>query len=140
MKIRLLKALTIVCFVLFKTAAAEATPDWPGIYYGFLPCADCKGIKTRLGLNKNGTYVFITQYVGKSEREFYEKGKYTWNPDNNTLTLMPRKDGKIHQWLVGEDVLTQLNEDGQAYIGADAIHYRLHRKDEMDASTQQHAH
>ena len=39
---------------------AHNSLDWPGIYNGFLPCADCIGLKMSLALNKSGSYVLIT--------------------------------------------------------------------------------
>jgi len=102
---------------------------WSGIYNGFLPCADCAGIKTSLALNKNNSYVLITQYVGKSPRDFVEKGKYVWSEEANTITLTPRKSGTIHQYFVGEDMLIQLDKDGNRITGKLADNYILRRND-----------
>ncbi|MDD2739070.1 MAG: copper resistance protein NlpE, partial [Methylomonas lenta] len=108
---------------------AHDSLDWPGIYNGFLPCADCAGIKTSLALNKNNSYVLITQYVGKSPRDFVEKGKYVWSEEANTITLTPRKSGTIHQYFVGEDMLIQLDKDGNRITGKLADNYILRRND-----------
>jgi copper homeostasis protein (lipoprotein) len=108
---------------------AEQSLDWPGLYYGFMPCDDCNGIKTTLALNKNGTYALYTQHMGKSEREFIEKGKFTWGNKDNVIVLTPRKGQSSQQYFVGENVLIKLDEDGNRITGKLAERYVLHRKD-----------
>jgi len=105
--------------------------DWPGIYNGFLPCADCMGVKTTLALNKNSSYVLITQNVGKSPRDFVEKGKYAWDEKSSTLVLTPRKgeNKKTHQYAVEGDNLIQLDDHGNRYTGKLADSYILRRND-----------
>jgi copper homeostasis protein (lipoprotein) len=102
---------------------------WSGIYNGFLPCADCAGIKTSIALNKNNSYVMITQYVGKSPRDFVEKGKFVWNEAANTIILTPRKGATTHQYFVGEEMLIQLDKDGNRITGNLADNYILRRND-----------
>ncbi|MDD1617306.1 MAG: hypothetical protein CG439_2453 [Methylococcaceae bacterium NSP1-2] len=96
---------------------AQNSVDWPGVYKGFLPCDDCKGIKTSLALNKNNTYLLITQYVGKSEKEIVEKGKFTSGDQSNTLVLTPRNSTQTRQYAVGEDRFIQLDSDGNRITG-----------------------
>ena len=103
--------------------------DWPGIYYGFPPCADCDGIKTSLALNKNESYILITEYVGKSPREFVEKGKFTWNDDNSVITLTSRDGKNTHHYKAAANSLTQLDNQGKAFTGKQAERYVLRRKD-----------
>ncbi len=61
-------------------SAHENPPDksleFHGVFYGFLPCNDCTGIKTTLSLKQKNNYLLVTQYAKESSREFYEKGKY----------------------------------------------------------------
>jgi len=117
---------------------AQNSLDWPGIYNGFTPCADCNGVKTSLALNKNNTYILITQYVGKSPREFVEKGKFTWGDQENVIVLTPRKSSAIKQYLVGEDKLTQLDDNGERISGSEANRYVLRRTD-VTRSPQEHS-
>jgi copper homeostasis protein (lipoprotein) len=112
-----------------ETHHAQNSLDWPGIYYGFLPCEDCKGIKATLALNKNNTYILITQYVGKSEREFVEKGKFTWSNKSDTIVLTPRKSATTQEYFVGENMLIQLDKEGNRISGKLADRYVLRRKD-----------
>ena len=77
----------------------ESQRDWSGLYQGFLPCVDCKGIKTMLALNPNNSYILITQHVGKSDREITEKGKFAWDEATNTIILTPRNSTETHSYL-----------------------------------------
>ena len=113
--------------------------DWPGIYHGFLPCDDCNGVKTTLGLNKNNTYILITQYIGKSEREIVEKGKFTAGNAANTLELTPRNNSITRHYFVDKDVLIQLDGSGNRITGKLADRYVLRRTD-LKESTTSHAH
>lgn len=109
--------------------------DWPGLYRGFIPCADCMGIKTELALNKNHSYILITQNVGKSPREFVEKGKFTAGEKNSTLILTSR-DGKVtRQYVVDASNLIQLDDKGERYSGKEAERYIL-RKTELSPIQQ----
>ena len=121
-----------------ESAHQTHTNLWPGIYNGFLPCADCAGIKTSLALNKNNSYVMMTQFVGKSPRDFVEKGTFAWNEEANTIILTPRKSTTTHQYFVGEDVLIKLDNNGNRITGKLADHYILHRID-VTSEPQSHS-
>jgi uncharacterized lipoprotein NlpE involved in copper resistance len=134
-------------FVIAETAVAEeqdahhghGKQDWPGIYNGLLPCDDCYGIKTSLALNKNGSYILISKYAGKSEREFVEKGKFSVDK-NNTIVLTPRKGSSVvRQYRVGENMLIQLDEKGKQVTGKLAERYILRRTDVTDNPPSQHS-
>ncbi|WFP50884.1 copper resistance protein NlpE [Methylomonas sp. EFPC3] len=113
---------------------------WLGVYNGFLPCADCAGVKTQLGLNKNGSYILMTTFSGRSEREFVEKGKFTWDEKKDTVTLMPKKEGAIgNRYLIGNNILTQLDSAGNLYTGKLAERYVL-RRNEITEKEPSHAH
>jgi uncharacterized lipoprotein NlpE involved in copper resistance len=111
--------------------AAEENFEWPGIYTGFIPCADCIGVKTTLALNKNGSYILMTQFVGKSEREFVEKGKFAFNKTSNTIVLTPRNSttANSQQYLIGENSLIQLDNSGNKVTGKLAERYILRNSD-----------
>ncbi len=118
---------------------AQKTQDWPGIYMGFLPCADCIGVKTTLALNKNNSYILITVNTGKSDREFVEKGKFTAGDKADTLVLTPKTGDKTRQYLVGKDTLTQLDEHGNRIAGKQAERFVLHRKDPSESEPASHS-
>ena len=108
---------------------AQKAVDWPGIYNGFLPCADCIGLKTSLALNKNNTYILITQYVGKSPKDHVEKGKYSVDEKSNTIVLTSRDGSTTQQYSLGENMLIQLDSKGNRLTGKNADSYILRRTD-----------
>lgn len=114
--------------------------DWPGIYNGLLPCADCYGIKTSLALNKNNTYILIYQYTGKSPRDYVEKGKFTWGEKSNTILLTSRKGDSTRQFLIGDDILTELDKNGNLITGEQANRYILRRTDVTSEPTSHSGH
>lgn len=118
---------------------AQHSMDWPGIYNGFTPCDDCIGIKTSLALNQNNSYILITQNVGKSPREFVEKGKFAWTEQDNTIILTPKNGTTTRQYLVGEDTLTTLDSNGELFIAKQAERYVLHRKGLSEPAADSHS-
>jgi uncharacterized lipoprotein NlpE involved in copper resistance len=108
----------------------DSSQEFHGIFYGFLPCNDCPGVKMTLSLKQNNNYLLVIQYARESSRESYEKGKYIWNDENHTVVLTPRKGGtETRQYLIDEDGnLVQLNEDGTRMVDQ-ADRYILRRSD-----------
>jgi uncharacterized lipoprotein NlpE involved in copper resistance len=117
----------------------QTTFEWPGVYQGFMPCADCFGIKTTLALNSNGTYITLTQFAGKSEREFVEKGRFNWSHQSNIVVLTPKNGATSQQYLVGDNQLLQLDKDGNRYTGKLADRYIL-RRNNVTAKAPSHGH
>lgn len=135
-----LSALLFVCVVFSNNVFAEMPAaehnahhpqnniSWSGVYQGLTPCADCSGIQTELVLNKNNTYMLMTQFIGKSTRQFVEKGKFAWGEGNSVI--LTSRDGKTtRHYLIGDNTLTQLNEQGGRISGSDADKYVLRRND-----------
>jgi copper homeostasis protein (lipoprotein) len=112
---------------------------WSGVYQGFTPCEDCKGVKTTLALNKNNSYILISQYVGKSEKEIVEKGKFAEGNESNTIVLTPRNSSQVRYYAIGENTLTQLDENGNRVTGKLAERYVL-RKNELRQPQNQGSH
>ena len=110
---------------------SDKGPDFRGVFYGYLPCKeeDCSGVKMTLSLKRNNGYLLVTQPAKSSSREFYEKGKFTWNDDTRTVVLTPKDKSAIAQYrIVDEGTLIQLNSDG-APIAGDQDDYTLRRGD-----------
>jgi copper homeostasis protein (lipoprotein) len=106
-------------------------PDFRGVYYGYFPCKeeDCSGIKITLSLKRNNNYLLVTQPAKPSSREFFDKGKFTWNDDTRTVLLTPKDNSSIHQYRIeDEGTLIQLNSDGSPMAG-DQDDYTLRRGD-----------
>lgn len=108
--------------------------EFHGIFYGFLPCSDCTGIKATLSLKQKNNYLLVTQPAKESSREFYEKGKYSWNDQNHTVVLTPSKaETNTRRYLIeNEGTLIQLNEDGTK-MTKQGNRYVLQRSDMVKA-------
>lgn len=100
---------------------SENSLDWDGIYRGILPCADCEGIQKTIYLNKDQSYRVKSQYLSKSDTTFDYSGKFTWNDKGNTVIL----DKNNESYFVGENTLTQLDQDGNKITGSLANNYML---------------
>jgi hypothetical protein len=92
----------------------DANQEFHGVFYGYLPCSDCDGVKTTLSLQQKRNYLLVIQPAKASSREYFERGKYTWDDKNRTVVLTPKKEGvnprRYH--IEDEGTLIQLNEDG----------------------------
>ncbi len=102
-----------------------------GVFYGFTPCKNCNGIKTTLSLKSNDNYLLVTQPAKESSREFFEKGKYSWDEENKLVLLTPRDNQATTRLfrIKDEGTLIQLNDDGTDYKGDEAERYTLRRSD-----------
>lgn len=104
-----------------------------GVYYGYLPCKHCAGIKMTLSLKNKRNYLLVTQYAQASNREFFEKGKYNWDDKSRTVTLTSRKDSNtriLH--IKDEGSLVVLSPEGNKMKG-DQDQYTLVRSDKNKA-------
>ncbi len=100
-----------------------------GVYFGYLPCDDCNGIKTTLSLKNKNNYLLVTQPARDPSREFYEKGKYTWDKTNERVTLTPKKGSEKRLFFIkDESTLIQLDKDGKINK-KDQADYTLERGD-----------
>jgi len=102
--------------------------DWPGIYTGTVPCADCEGIVTTITLNNDQTYMVSTVYRGKSYKVCENSGKFSWNEAGNTIKLGGISDAP-NRYLVGENKLIQLDMEGNRITGPLAEKYILLKSD-----------
>lgn len=84
--------------------------DWAGDYHGILACADCSGTKTRLTLANDGSYALETHQLKRDAQALSVRGRFTWQPDGNTIVLDSAGSGQ--RFSVGEGRLTLLNSDG----------------------------
>lgn len=107
--------------------------DWPGIYEGVLPCADCEGIRTRLTLGADLSYSLSLEYLDRNPIAFVDSGRFVWTEDGGRIVLDSGEDGP-NSWLVGEDRLYQLDMEGQRISGALADNYILHKISAPDTS------
>lgn len=105
---------------------AKTSLDYPGIYLGVLPCADCNGIKTRIYLNKDNTYVMQQDYLGKTGTSILEDGTYAFDESGNIVTLKPKsKNGQALKLFISENYISMLNQDGSKITTSLKDHYIL---------------
>lgn len=97
-----------------------------GVYQGVIPCADCKGIKSALKLNADGTYEFTQTYLGK-ERELPHVSKGKFVLDKNVIKLEGLKD-MSNLFRIEINQIRYLNADGSEVKGELAGHYILTRE------------
>lgn len=92
----------------------DKSQDFHGVFYGYLPCDDCDGVKTTLSLQQKSNYLLVTQPAKESSREIFERGKYNWNDNDRSVVLTPKKEGVSPRRYFIEDqgTLIQLNADG----------------------------
>ena len=106
--------------------SSRTSLDWDGRYSGVVPCADCEGIETVITLSKDGRYVLQTRYLGKETSAIKIEGTFSWNAEGNIIRLAGVTD-RPAQYLVGENVLIQLDMNGQPITGGLAAKHRLEK-------------
>ena len=84
--------------------------DWAGVYEGVLPGADLAGVKTRLTLNRDGTYERVTLPVGRQDAARTVRGRFAWQASGNAIRL--DEPGGGQQFAVGEGRLLLLHPGG----------------------------
>lgn len=100
--------------------------DYWGTYSGTLPCADCEGIQTELVLNEDETFVRTLTYLGKPEPNvFTEEGTYYWNEAGTEIQLTGAEGA--NQYKVGENILWQLDLNGDPITGELAEYYEFRK-------------
>ncbi|MEI7840004.1 MAG: copper resistance protein NlpE [Methylococcaceae bacterium] len=119
----------------------DKNQEFHGVFYGFLPCNHCNGMKVTLSLKQNNHYLMVTQPAKESSREFFEKGKYSWDDDIHAVILTPRdKEAEVREYLIkDEGTLIQLDGNGKQIIGDSAESYVLRRSDTVK-SREVHIH
>lgn len=117
----------------------DASMQFRGVYYGYLPCKDCAGIKMTLSLKNKKNYLLVTQYAQASNREYYDKGKYDWDDKSRIVTLVSRKGKSIRKLSIrNEGALIVLSPEGKPMKG-DQDKYALLRSDK-NKSRELHIH
>ena len=118
-----------------KMMMEEESQKFRGVFYGYLPCDDCAGVKMTLSLKNKQNYLLVTQYARSSNKEYYNKGKYEWNTQTNIVTLTARKDGEIQKYRIedaGELILLKPNGNN---LDGKQSQYSLLRTDKNKART-----
>lgn len=99
--------------------------DWYGVYKGLTPCADCEGIEVKITLKRDTTFSRVLKYLGKEENIFVDEGSFIWDSTGSIITLMAESDRPMYR--VGENVLFQLDSEGNQVRGELAPMYTIHK-------------
>ena len=83
--------------------AAKVIGKYRGVYYGYLPCKDCDGVKMTLSLKNKHNYLLVTQSAKSSSREYYDKGKYVWDDKTQVVTLTSRKNKRVRHYTIKDE-------------------------------------
>lgn len=100
---------------------SQISVDWPGSYFGVVPCASCPGIETMITLNEDETYEKTEVYKESDLEPFIEKGKILWTNNGNEIHLGESL------YKVGENMLIMLDADGNEISGELEKNYILNK-------------
>jgi uncharacterized lipoprotein NlpE involved in copper resistance len=103
----------------------EISMSWPGVYTGVTPAADGPGIRVRLTLNPNRTYVLQYQYIDRGDSVFSHEGKFTWDKTGR-IVILDIKDYPRY-YMAAEDRFIQLDMQGNEITGDLADNYILEK-------------
>jgi len=117
--------LGILCSCGGNTSKTNNSLNCEGTYTGTLPTASGMGMTVTITL-ENGAYTKKTKYVGQ-DSIFEDKGKYTLNKEENTITLDSITDAP-NKYVVDENSLTQLDMEGNRITGDLADMYILQKE------------
>lgn len=110
--------------------------DWPGVYHGSLPCADCEAINIRISLHKDATFTRSMNYQGKPNTQSNDQGVFSWDETGGKITLVDQH-GQSQSYFVGENQLFHLDQQGQRINGELADQYLL-SKNPTDTQLENH--
>ena len=102
---------------------SEMALDYHGVYEGTLPCADCEGIKTKLAINDDNTFVLNSEYLGEENATFEDKGTYFI--ENGEILVTQEEDGEQKYYKLQEGSLAQLDTNKKPVEGEMAPFYVL---------------
>ncbi|MBT7434937.1 MAG: copper resistance protein NlpE [Gammaproteobacteria bacterium] len=118
----------------------DESQEFRGVYYGVLPCKkkDCVKMKMTLSLKNRQNYLIVTQNAQASSREFYEKGKYSWDDKSSIVTLVARKDSSIRKFRIKNKArLVMLTPEGKPMAG-EQRQYILAKREDQDKPREVH--
>lgn len=108
-----------------RAHTSENSLDWAGTYSGVFPCADCPGIEMSLKLKNDQTYALEMNYLER-DTDFNSNGKFDWSENGQIITLLPDDgDQSNMRFFVGENVLFQVDENGQRMNREQEVNYTL---------------
>lgn len=108
---------------------SQTSLDWPGTYFGVLPCASCEGIETWVTLNSDGTFELRSNYLGLNDaRDEIFTGNFEWDATGSMIQLQGLIGNAPGKYKVGENRIWHLDQDGNRIEGALEEFYILQKQ------------
>jgi copper homeostasis protein (lipoprotein) len=92
-------------------AADEAISGLPATFVGTIPCADCPGIRYRVNLLPDHTFVSRMTYLER-KTEFTDHGNWQIDEGGRTLVLLGERGAREQFALLNTNTLRKLDADG----------------------------
>ena len=101
--------------------------DWPGCYAGVLPGDG--GLSVEVELSTAAVYQMSLRPLSGPGEMREESGRFEWD-DSGNIIIFGREDSEARPFcfLVGDEVLVQLDADGLRITGEDAGRYILKKQ------------
>jgi len=119
-----------------ESASEHQFDDFPVVFTGVTPCADCPGIDYTLVLEEN-RFTELSHYIDRGENLFRNEG--TWTINSDTLKLFLTEEDIHKAFLFGDDSLTMLDRDLQKITGELEDNYTMDRAPEEESIRSNHS-
>ena len=108
--------------------ASSPLGDFPGIFEGEVPCADCPGIFYHLDLFEDGVFFLRTTYLGRGAGAIFDAvGSWTLAADERRLALFGDIEEPILFRVIDPETLRKLDVKGRDIESS--LNYDLRRND-----------
>lgn len=88
---------------------SKTSLDWPGIYKGVIPCADCPGIEMTVKLSEDQKIEIKSVYQSR-DSEFIEDSEFEWLDDG--LRIYSEIDEQKYYFKIEENRIVYLDQEG----------------------------
>lgn len=95
----------------YESMSPQGLPDLPATFTGTLPCADCPGIKYRLGINSDHTFSSHMAYEERTT-SFDDSGKWELTDNGQVLVLHVSRNATDKFAIRDSDTLRKLDMNG----------------------------
>lgn len=119
-----------------KSEENSQIENFPVVYSGVIPCADCPGIDYTLVLEENH-FTEWSHYIDRSQNLFHQEG--TWTLKSDTLKLYTPQGDINKTFLYDEQNLSMLDHNLQKINGELEGNYQLTRSPEEESIRSHHA-
>lgn len=108
---------------------SQTSVDWPGTYFGVIPCKSCEGIELWVTLIADGTFEMKTNYLGLNDaREEIFTGNLSWDASGSIVSFQGLIGNYPGKFKVGENQIWYLDPNGEMMKGELADRYILKKK------------